>query len=163
MNVFRVMDNLNTLIFVHHKTSTYDEINLKQILFFYLKREEYNYIFLKNVELDIPFTVSCLFWEQVKLSVCSLVQGGIYVLQIMDWYCASFSLMLISLTECVAIAWIYGKFKSCQKDLNHCQNSQILFMKIRKKPWLNGIYKLAQLVSSSLTKNIKVIADIYTV
>lgn len=36
-------------------------------------------------------------------------------------------------------------------------------MKIRKKPWLNGTYKLAQLVSSSLTKNIKVIADIYTV
>ncbi|KAK3099623.1 hypothetical protein FSP39_007129 [Pinctada imbricata] len=37
-----------------------------------------------------------------------ITNGGIYVLQIMDWYCASFSLMLISLTECLAIAWIYG-------------------------------------------------------
>lgn len=31
------------------------------------------------------------------------------MLQIMDWYCATFSLMLLSLTECVVIAWIYGK------------------------------------------------------
>ena len=30
------------------------------------------------------------------------------MLQIMDWYCATFSLMLLSLTECVVIAWIYG-------------------------------------------------------
>lgn len=75
----------------------------------------------------------------------------------MDWYCASFSLMLISLTECVAIAWIYGKFKSCQKDLNHCQNSQILFMKIRKNhgwmaytSWLNWLVQvLLRILKSS--------------
>ena len=40
--------------------------------------------------------------------MCLNFQGGIYVLQIIDWYCASFSLMIISLSECVAIAWIYG-------------------------------------------------------
>ncbi|XP_060600732.1 sodium- and chloride-dependent GABA transporter 1-like isoform X2 [Ruditapes philippinarum] len=37
-----------------------------------------------------------------------ITEGGIYVLQIIDWYCASFSLMLISFTECVAIGWVYG-------------------------------------------------------
>lgn len=37
-----------------------------------------------------------------------ITQGGIYVLQIIDWYCASFSLMLISFTECMAISWVYG-------------------------------------------------------
>lgn len=37
-----------------------------------------------------------------------ITQGGIYVLQIIDWYCASFSLMLISFFECIAIAWVYG-------------------------------------------------------
>lgn len=42
------------------------------------------------------------------LGLPCVTQGGIYVLQIMDWYCASFSLMLISLAECVVIAWIYG-------------------------------------------------------
>ena len=31
-----------------------------------------------------------------------------YLLQIMDWYCATFSLMLLSFTECVVISWIYG-------------------------------------------------------
>ena len=38
-----------------------------------------------------------------------VLQGGIYVLQIMDWYCATFSLMLLSFTECMVIAWIYGQ------------------------------------------------------
>lgn len=42
------------------------------------------------------------------LGIPCITQGGIYVLQIMDWYCASFSLMLISLAECVVISWIYG-------------------------------------------------------
>lgn len=37
-----------------------------------------------------------------------ITQGGIYVLQIIDWYCASFSLMLISFFECLAVSWIYG-------------------------------------------------------
>ena len=42
------------------------------------------------------------------LGLPCITQGGIFVLQIMDWYCASFSLMMISLIECVVIAWIYG-------------------------------------------------------
>lgn len=42
------------------------------------------------------------------LGLPCITQGGIYVLQIMDWYCASFSLMLISLMEVLAISWIYG-------------------------------------------------------
>ncbi|KAK7469919.1 hypothetical protein BaRGS_00036082, partial [Batillaria attramentaria] len=49
---------------------------------------------------------TCLF--EFLFGLPSICQGGIYVLQIMDWYCASFSLMLISLFECLAIAWIYG-------------------------------------------------------
>lgn len=42
------------------------------------------------------------------LGIPCVFQGGIYVLQIMDWYCATFSLMLLSFTECVVIAWVYG-------------------------------------------------------
>ncbi|XP_013385449.1 sodium- and chloride-dependent glycine transporter 1 [Lingula anatina] len=37
-----------------------------------------------------------------------VMQGGIYILQIMDWYCATFSLMILSFLECMVIAWIYG-------------------------------------------------------
>ncbi|CAG5123119.1 unnamed protein product [Candidula unifasciata] len=50
--------------------------------------------------------VACFI--EFLLGLACITQGGIYVLQIMDWYCASFSLMLISLTECVALAWAYG-------------------------------------------------------
>ena len=39
-----------------------------------------------------------------------LLQGGIYFLQIMDWYSSTFSLMIISFTELVVICWIYGSF-----------------------------------------------------
>ncbi|XP_041357442.1 sodium- and chloride-dependent glycine transporter 1-like [Gigantopelta aegis] len=49
---------------------------------------------------------TCLL--EFLLGLACITQGGIYVLQIMDWYCASFSLMLISLCECLAISWIYG-------------------------------------------------------
>ncbi|KAH9489778.1 Sodium- and chloride-dependent glycine transporter 2 [Bulinus truncatus] len=50
--------------------------------------------------------VACVV--EFLLGLTCITQGGIYVLQIMDWYCASFSLMLISMTECLALAWAYG-------------------------------------------------------
>ncbi|XP_061183688.1 sodium- and chloride-dependent glycine transporter 1-like [Saccostrea echinata] len=60
---------------------------------------------LKNRK--VLFTAFFCFIEFL-LGIPCIMEGGIYVLQIMDWYCATFSLMLLSLTECVVIAWIYG-------------------------------------------------------
>ncbi|KAL8617159.1 hypothetical protein ACOMHN_014329 [Nucella lapillus] len=60
---------------------------------------------LKNKK--VLFTAIMCFIEFL-LGIPCIFQGGIYVLQIMDWYCATFSLMLLSLTECVVIAWVYG-------------------------------------------------------
>ncbi|XP_014668396.1 PREDICTED: sodium- and chloride-dependent glycine transporter 1-like [Priapulus caudatus] len=37
-----------------------------------------------------------------------IMNGGMYVLQLMDWYCAAFALMFISLIECIVIGWVYG-------------------------------------------------------
>ncbi|KAK2183053.1 hypothetical protein NP493_325g02062 [Ridgeia piscesae] len=42
------------------------------------------------------------------LGIPCTMNGGIYFLQIMDWYSSTFSLMILSFTECVVIAWIYG-------------------------------------------------------
>ncbi|XP_052063515.1 sodium- and chloride-dependent glycine transporter 2-like isoform X2 [Mytilus californianus] len=42
------------------------------------------------------------------LGIPLVMQGGIYVFQIMDWYCALLSLMVFSLIECIVIGWIYG-------------------------------------------------------
>ncbi|XP_048777264.1 sodium- and chloride-dependent glycine transporter 1 [Ostrea edulis] len=55
----------------------------------------------------VLFTAFLCFIEFL-LGIPCIMQGGIYVLQIMDWYCAVFSMMLLSLTECVVIGWIYG-------------------------------------------------------
>jgi len=43
------------------------------------------------------------------LGIPCVMNGGIYILQLMDWYAAAFSLMIISLLECVVIAWVYGE------------------------------------------------------
>ncbi|KAI0215060.1 Sodium- and chloride-dependent glycine transporter 2 [Lamellibrachia satsuma] len=42
------------------------------------------------------------------LGIPCTMNGGIYFLQIMDWYSSTFSLMILSFTECVVIAWVYG-------------------------------------------------------
>ncbi|XP_033764045.1 sodium- and chloride-dependent glycine transporter 2-like [Pecten maximus] len=42
------------------------------------------------------------------LGIPCVMQGGIYVLTLIDWYCASVSVMFLSLLEVVVIAWVYG-------------------------------------------------------
>ncbi|XP_050417623.2 sodium-dependent proline transporter isoform X1 [Patella vulgata] len=37
-----------------------------------------------------------------------VTKGGIWVLTLMEWYSASFGLMIVCLTEIVAVIWIYG-------------------------------------------------------
>ena len=58
----------------------------------------------------------------VVLAVCSTgllmglamtTQGGMYVLQLMDWYSASFSVLIIAMIECIVINWIYGRLRVC--------------------------------------------------
>ncbi|KAK3099577.1 hypothetical protein FSP39_006430, partial [Pinctada imbricata] len=61
--------------------------------------------YLKNKK--VRFTAFVCFIEFL-LGIPCVLEGGMYILQIMDWYCATFSLMLLSLTECVVIAWVYG-------------------------------------------------------
>ncbi|ESO00977.1 hypothetical protein HELRODRAFT_192511 [Helobdella robusta] len=53
------------------------------------------------------FTGVLCFLELIVGLAC-ITKGGIYVFQIMDWYCSTFSLMVLSLIECLAISWIYG-------------------------------------------------------
>nr|XP_022339456.1 sodium- and chloride-dependent glycine transporter 1-like isoform X1 [Crassostrea virginica] len=42
--------------------------------------------------LGIPFTTN----------------GGIYLFQLIDWYCAAFCIMLGTFLECFVVAWVYG-------------------------------------------------------
>ena len=59
------------------------------------------------VQTQLTLVTRCLY--PVLTVLRCLLQGGIYYLQVMDWYSSTFSLMIISFAECMVIAWIYGK------------------------------------------------------
>ncbi|XP_021703364.1 sodium- and chloride-dependent glycine transporter 1 [Aedes aegypti] len=42
------------------------------------------------------------------LSTACTTEGGMYLLQLFDWYSASISVILVCIVEVVAVAWIYG-------------------------------------------------------
>ena len=49
-----------------------------------------------------------LCFIEFLLGIPCVMQGGVYVLQIMDWYSSVFSIMILSFCECFVIGWIYG-------------------------------------------------------
>lgn len=77
--------------------------------------------------------------KNVLAIIFVLVQGGIYILQIMDWYCASFSLMLISMTECLALSWAYGMLISLAVRLKDIL-WPISFIYIFDAPYFQGVF-----------------------
>ncbi|KAI0215921.1 hypothetical protein LSAT2_031995 [Lamellibrachia satsuma] len=52
--------------------------------------------------------VSALFF---LLGITMVTQGGMYVLQLLDWYSAGFCVLIIAIVECCAINWLYGNAK----------------------------------------------------
>ncbi|KAH9499377.1 Sodium- and chloride-dependent glycine transporter 2 [Bulinus truncatus] len=50
----------------------------------------------------------CLCLGSCILGLPLCTQGGLYILQLLDWYIASFSVMLIVVIEVLVLAWIYG-------------------------------------------------------
>ncbi|KAL5012799.1 hypothetical protein ScPMuIL_011350 [Solemya velum] len=53
------------------------------------------------------FTLICCIIGFV-LGIPQVTKGGIYVLTLMDWYSASYNLMIVSFCELIAINWFYG-------------------------------------------------------
>jgi len=49
---------------------------------------------------------TCGIMYSLGLVICT--NGGMYILQLMDDYCASFSALIIGLVEVVVICWVYG-------------------------------------------------------
>ncbi|TMW41236.1 hypothetical protein DOY81_013684, partial [Sarcophaga bullata] len=50
--------------------------------------------------------LSCVI--MFALSIILTTSGGMYILQLLDWYSASISVILICIFEIVMVAWIYG-------------------------------------------------------
>lgn len=38
----------------------------------------------------------------------AVLQGGMYLVQLLDWYSASISVILVCIVEVIAVGWIYG-------------------------------------------------------
>ncbi|WAR14891.1 SC6A5-like protein [Mya arenaria] len=46
------------------------------------------------------------------LGISCVTQGGIYVLQVLDWYCASIAVMFLAFLEVVGLSWMYVTYGS---------------------------------------------------
>ncbi|XP_064615720.1 sodium- and chloride-dependent taurine transporter-like [Liolophura sinensis] len=55
---------------------------------------------------EIFSAVMCFAWYLIGLSM--VTEGGVYIQQLLEWYCSGRILMLIVFLECSVIAWIYG-------------------------------------------------------
>ncbi|RWS28104.1 Sodium- and chloride-dependent glycine transporter 1-like protein, partial [Leptotrombidium deliense] len=55
-----------------------------------------------------PFVLFCCCIAMFTLGLVMCSQGGMYVLQLMDNFCASFSALIIGFVEVCVISWIYG-------------------------------------------------------
>uniref|UniRef100_A0A182J071 Transporter n=1 Tax=Anopheles atroparvus TaxID=41427 RepID=A0A182J071_ANOAO len=42
------------------------------------------------------------------LSISCVTRGGMYLIQLLDWYSASIAVILVCIVEVIAVAWIYG-------------------------------------------------------
>lgn len=63
------------------------------------------------------------FREKVKLGfvlnvlfVCLLLKSGMYMLQLVDTYAASYSLVIIAIFELVGISYLYGECTSAAES-----------------------------------------------
>ncbi|XP_069125071.1 sodium- and chloride-dependent GABA transporter 2-like [Argopecten irradians] len=47
-------------------------------------------------------------------SLIFCTRGGVYLFQLIDWYCAAFSPILFTLMTCVTVSWVYGAERFCR-------------------------------------------------
>ncbi|XP_064608382.1 sodium- and chloride-dependent taurine transporter-like [Liolophura sinensis] len=65
---------------------------------------------------EIVVGVICLVWFLLGLSM--VTEGGIYVEQLFEWYCAGRIIMLIVALECFVISYVYG-INRLQRNLEY--------------------------------------------
>ncbi|XP_060075941.1 sodium- and chloride-dependent glycine transporter 1-like [Ylistrum balloti] len=60
---------------------------------------------LKERQIISRACFSCLGFL-LGLPFCT--EGGIYIFQLLDWYCAAFAPLFCTMVECLSISWVYG-------------------------------------------------------
>ena len=61
-----------------------------------------------KTKLAITMMRVCICLVLFLLGIPCVMQGGVYVLQTMDWYSCVFSVMIVMISECLVVGWIYG-------------------------------------------------------
>ncbi|XP_033632370.1 sodium- and chloride-dependent glycine transporter 1-like [Asterias rubens] len=77
---------------------------------------------LRKRKTLFSFCVCCLFF---LLGLPLVTRGGIYVFELINWYSAWLSLMIVGMTECIAIAYFYG-VKRFLADINQMLGYDII-------------------------------------
>jgi len=59
------------------------------------------------------FTTVCLATSLFVIGISMTTQGGMYVLQLLDHYAATFGVLTVAVVECIVINWVYGNERFC--------------------------------------------------
>ncbi|ESO94430.1 hypothetical protein LOTGIDRAFT_118264 [Lottia gigantea] len=62
--------------------------------------------FINSKRIVLLTGISCLIMFLVTLIYTT--NAGVYVFQIVDWYCGAIALFIYTLLECIIVGWIYG-------------------------------------------------------
>lgn len=65
-------------------------------------------IFTTNVSHELLNFVDIELISNILLQLSVSLQAGMYWLQLMDKYAANWSVLLIAISECILVAWVYG-------------------------------------------------------
>lgn len=75
-----------------------------------------NHRHVLTLTCSIFFGVGIIFCSQVTMQagacICgmsALLQAGMYMVQLMDYFAATWSLLIIGFFECIVVGWVYGR------------------------------------------------------
>ncbi|KAK3697426.1 hypothetical protein RRG08_031190 [Elysia crispata] len=75
------------------------------------------FLMLFTLGLDSQFNVmETLLTDIVDLNPRLFSRGGVYLFQLVDWYIAAYTVIMVGILECIIVGWIYGT-DYIQKDL----------------------------------------------
>ena len=57
----------------------------------------------------VSIILSEFFAGNININVASTLQGGIYLLTLMDWYIGTFPPLFVALFEVLIVAYVYGQ------------------------------------------------------
>ncbi len=67
----------------------------------------------------------------MTLDTVPLLQGGVYVIELLDKYATAFPLLTIALFETLVVSWVYGMGTHTRIHTRTCMKTFAIFVSIR--------------------------------